>query len=201
MPAPDPPRAPQLILASASPRRAELLRQLGLAFTVVPSDIDESARDGEAVVDTVTRLALTKARSVAVTHALPVLGADTMVVVDGVSLGKPRDRADALAMLAQLSGRAHDVLTAVALVHSERSEVRLSRSSVLFREISRAEADAYWRSGEPRDKAGGYGIQGIGGIFARRIEGSYSGIVGLPLAETEALLQAFGVDTWQYRDA
>ena len=197
----EPPRAPQLVLASASPRRAELLRQLGLVFTVAPCDIDESARDGEAVVDTVTRLALTKARSVAAMQALPVLGADTMVVVDGISLGKPQGRADALAMLARLSGRAHVVLTAVALVHGPRSEVRLSQSSVLFREISRAEAELYWRSSEPRDKAGSYGIQGIGGIFARRIEGSYSGIVGLPLAETEALLQAFGVDTWQYRDA
>ncbi len=104
-------------------------------------------------------------------------------------------------MLARLSGRSHEVLTAIALVHAQRSEVRVSRSTVFFREISPEEARAYWRGIEPRDKAGGYGIQGIGGIFARRIEGSYSGIVGLPLAETEALLQAFGVDTWQYRGA
>ena len=102
-------------------------------------------------------------------------------------------------MLSILSGRTHEVSTAVAIVHRERSEVRVSRSRVTFRPISNAEAEAYWRSDEPRDKAGGYGIQGIGGIFAERIEGSYSGIVGLPLADTEALLQAFGVDTWRYR--
>jgi septum formation protein len=194
-------RKPQLVLASASPRRAALLSQLGLAFTVNAGDIDETRRPGEAVDDMVQRLALTKAEAAARGETLPVLGADTVVVVDGTVLGKPADRVEGLWMLTQLSGRAHEVLTAIALVHGRRSEVRLSRSIVTFRPISAAEAEAYWASGEPRDKAGGYGIQGIGGIFAERIEGSYSGIVGLPLAETEALLQAFGVDTWQYRDA
>lgn len=194
-------RKPQLVLASASPRRAALLSQLGLAFTVNAGDIDETRRPGEAVEDMVQRLALTKAEAAARGETLPVLGADTVVVVDGTVLGKPADRVEGLWMLTQLSGRAHEVLTAIALVHGRRSEVRLSRSIVTFRPISAAEAEAYWASGEPRDKAGGYGIQGIGGIFAERIEGSYSGIVGLPLAETEALLQAFGVDTWQYRDA
>jgi len=194
-------RKPQLVLASASPRRAALLSQLGLVFTVNAGDIDETRRPGEAAADMVRRLALTKAEAAARGETLPVLGADTEVVVDGTVLGKPADRAEGLRMLTQLSGRAHEVLTAVALVHGRRSEVRLSRSVVTFRAISAAEAEAYWASGEPRDKAGGYGIQGIGGIFAERIEGSYSGIVGLPLAETEALLQAFGVDTWQYRDA
>ena len=194
-------RAPQFVLASASPRRAELLRQLGLVFTVRPCDIDERALDHETAAETATRLALAKAAIVARNETLPVLGADTIVVVDSVSLGKPRNSAEGLAMLERLSGRGHDVLTAVALVHAQRSEVRLSQSTVYFREISSDEARAYWRSREPRDKAGGYGIQGIGGIFARRIEGSYSGIVGLPLAETEALLRAFGVDTWQYRGA
>ncbi|HEY6599571.1 MAG TPA: nucleoside triphosphate pyrophosphatase [Pseudomonadales bacterium] len=196
-----PGRAPQLILASASPRRAELLRQLGLVFTVRACDIDERARVGENAAETVTRLALAKASTVAQYETLPVLGADTMVVIDNTPLGKPRDESEGLAMLARLSGRSHEVLTAIALVHAQRCEVRLSRSTVFFREISPEEARAYWRGIEPRDKAGGYGIQGIGGIFARRIEGSYSGIVGLPLAETEALLQAFGVDTWQYRGA
>ena len=195
------PRKPQLVLASASPRRAALLSQLGLAFTVNAGDIDEARRPGEAVEEMVRRLALTKAEAAASGETLPVLGADTVVVVDGTVLGKPADRAEGLRMLTRLSGRAHEVLTAIALVHGRRSEVRLSRSVVTFRPISAAEAEAYWASGEPRDKAGGYGIQGIGGIFAERIEGSYSGIVGLPLAETEALLQAFGVDTWQYRDA
>jgi septum formation protein len=194
-------RKPQLVLASASPRRAALLSQLGLAFTVNAGDIDETRRPGEAVDDMVQRLALTKAEAAARGETLPVLGADTVVVVDGMVLGKPADRVEGLWMLTRLSGRAHEVLTAIALVHGRRCEVRLSRSVVTFRPISAAEAEAYWASGEPRDKAGGYGIQGIGGIFAERIEGSYSGIVGLPLAETEALLQAFGVDTWQYRDA
>jgi septum formation protein len=194
-------RQPQLVLASASPRRAALLSQLGLVFTVSASDIDETRRPAEAVEEMVRRLALTKAEAAVRGETLPVLGADTAVVVDDVVLGKPVDRAEALWMLTRLSGRTHEVLTAIALVHGTRSEVRLSRSVVTFRVISTAEAQAYWASGEPRDKAGGYGIQGIGGIFAERIEGSYSGIVGLPLVETEALLQAFGVDTWQYRDA
>lgn len=194
-------RNPQLVLASASPRRASLLTQLGLVFTVNAGDVDETRRPGETIEDMVRRLALTKALVAARSESLPVLGADTAVVVDDVLLGKPADRAEGLAMLTLLSGRTHEVLTAVAMVHGPRSEVRVSRSCVTFRTISRAEAEAYWASGEPCDKAGGYGIQGIGGIFAERIEGSYSGIVGLPLAETEALLQAFGVDTWQYRDA
>ncbi|MCX7065294.1 MAG: Maf family nucleotide pyrophosphatase [Proteobacteria bacterium] len=192
-------RYPQLVLASASPRRAALLTQLGLVFTVNFLDIDESRRADETAIAMVQRLALTKARVVAHGEILPVLGADTVVVVDDVPLGKPIDRDDGVSMLTQLSGRGHDVLTAVALVQNSKSEVRLSRSRVFFREISQSEAQAYWLNGEPRDKAGGYGIQGIGGIFAQRIEGSYSGIVGLPLAETEALLQAFGVDTWRYR--
>jgi septum formation protein len=194
-------RKPQLVLASASPRRAALLSQLGLIFTVNACDIDETRRPDEGAEGMVRRLALAKAETAARGETLPVLGADTAVVVDDTILGKPADRAEGLWMLTRLSGRTHEVLTAIALVHGGRSQVRLSRSVVTFRPISAAEADAYWTSGEPRDKAGGYGIQGIGGIFAERIEGSYSGIVGLPLAETEALLQAFGVDTWQYRDA
>ncbi|HTK98163.1 MAG TPA: Maf family protein [Pseudomonadales bacterium] len=194
-------RQAQLVLASASPRRAELLTQLGLMFTVDACDVDESRQPGETVEAMVRRLALTKAQASARGGSLPVLGADTAVVIDDVLLGKPADRAEGLAMLSSLSGRTHEVLTAVAVVQGSRAEVRVSRSRVTFRKITRDEAEAYWATGEPRDKAGGYGIQGIGGIFAERIEGSYSGIVGLPLAETEALLQAFGVDTWQYRDA
>jgi septum formation protein len=191
----------QLVLASASPRRAALLTQVGLVFLVRAPDIDESRLPGESAADMVQRLALAKARRVAQGETLPVLAADTAVAIDDVLLGKPAGPAEGLAMLTRLSGRTHDVFTAVALVHAARSEVRLSHSRVSFRTITRAEAEAYWACGEPFDKAGGYGIQGIGGIFAERIEGSYSGIVGLPLAETEALLQAFGVDTWQYRGA
>lgn len=194
-------RPEQLILASASPRRAALLAQLGLVFAIQALDIDEARRPGESAEDMVRRLAWTKADTAARAASIPVLGADTVVAVDGTLLGKPADRREGLEMLTLLSGRSHDVLTAVAAVSGTRSEVVLSRSCVTFRAISRGEAEAYWVTGEPNDKAGGYGIQGIGGIFAERIEGSYSGIVGLPLAETEALLQAFGVDTWQYRCA
>jgi septum formation protein len=191
----------QLVLASASPRRAALLTQVGLVFLVRAPDVDESRLPGESAADMVQRLALTKAQRVARDETLPVLAADTAVAIDDVLLGKPAGPAEGLAMLTRLSGRTHDVFTAIALVHAARSEVRLSHSRVAFRTITRSEAEAYWASGEPFDKAGGYGIQGIGGIFAERIEGSYSGIVGLPLAETEALLQAFGVDTWQFRGA
>lgn len=195
--------APQLILASASPRRAALLAQLRLVFRVLPSDVDETPRPNEPAAILVERLALAKARASALTtdQRVPTLGADTVVVCDGVTLGKPIDRADGLEMLAHLSGRAHEVHTAVALVQHDQVAVSRSLSRVYFREISRHEAAAYWASGEPHDKAGGYGIQGIGGIFIRRIEGSFSGIAGLPLAETEALLNTFGVDTWQYRGA
>jgi nucleoside triphosphate pyrophosphatase len=194
---------PQLILASASPRRAALLAQLKLTFRVLSSELDEVPRAGESADALVQRLAVAKASTSALQtdQRVPTLGADTVVVCDGVTLGKPRDRADGLAMLAHLSDRSHDVFTAVALVQHARVAVRLSVSRVYFRRISPREAAAYWDSGEPCDKAGGYGIQGIGGIFIRRIEGSFSAIAGLPLAETEALLHTFGVDTWQYRGA
>jgi len=193
----------QLILASASPRRAALLAQLGLKFRIVATAIDESSGVRESVAALVQRLAVQKAHAAAARgyRSVPVLGADTMVVCDGVTLGKPANRDEGLAMLARLSGRSHDVLTAVAVVLQERTEVVLTQSCVYFRNIDKHEAERYWATGEPIDKAGGYGIQGIGGIFARRIEGSFSGIAGLPLAETEALLQTFGVNTWQYRGA
>ena len=196
-------RDPQLILASASPRRAALLAQLKLTFRVLPSDVDEVPRAGESADALVQRLAVAKAMASALKtdQRVPTLGADTVVQCDGVTLGKPVDRADALAMLTRLSGRSHDVHTAVALVRRGQVAARLNVSRVYFRHISLREAEAYWASGEPNDKAGGYGIQGIGGIFVSRIEGSFSAIAGLPLAETEALLHTFGVDTWQYRGA
>lgn len=194
---------PQLVLASASPRRASLLTQLGLHFVTLASDVDETPLPDESAHAMVQRLAIAKARAAAARSSLdlPCLGADTTVVCDATMLGKPADRAQGLAMLAQLSGRAHDVLTAIAVVQGARVIVRVSLSRVFFRHIYEQEAAAYWATGEPRDMAGGYGIQGIGGIFVRRIEGSFSGIAGLPLAETEALLQTFGVNTWQYRGA
>ncbi len=186
-----------IYLASASPRRRELLEQIGVGYTLIGAEIDESPRPGETPEALVERLALEKARAgLAARPAgdrVPVLGADTLVVLDGRPLGKPAGRAEALQMLAALSGRAHQVLSAVALVTEAREAVRLNRSRVWFRDIGEAEREAYWESGEPADKAGGYAIQGLGALFVERIEGSYSGIMGLPLFETARLLQDFGI--------
>jgi septum formation protein len=189
----------QFVLASASPRRAELLRTLGLRFLVRPTDTDETVRPGELPEALVARLATDKARAGAGDAALPVLAADTVVEIDGTVLGKPRGEADGLAMLAALSGREHRVLSGVAVLAGDDVQVHVSRTTVAFREIDAAEARAYWATGEPADKAGAYGIQGIGGIFVRRLEGSFTGVVGLPVAETEALLRAAGVDCWRHR--
>jgi septum formation protein len=188
--------APVLVLASASPRRRELLWQIGVAHRVAVAGVDETPRAGEPAAECVRRLALAKAKKVWTT-GLPVLGADTAVVLDEQLLGKPRDRPSALSMLARLSGRSHHVLTAVALVDGRGSEVRVSESEVQFRTLNAAECARYWDSGEPRDKAGGYAIQGLGAIFVSRLLGSYSGVMGLPLCETAALLDAAGVPRWQ----
>ncbi|MGH8446517.1 MAG: Maf family protein [Solimonas sp.] len=186
---------PQLLLASQSPRRAELLRQLGLRFVVALADVAEGAQAGEAAEDYARRIALAKARAgwAASDGSLPALGADTDVVLDGRILGKPRDRSDALAMLAALAGREHEVYSAVALVQGGREALSLSVTKVRFGAITPDTAAAYWASGEPADKAGAYGIQGLGALFVRAIEGSYSGVVGLPLYETAALLKQFGI--------
>jgi len=187
---------PLICLVSQSPRRRELLLQLGIEHEVISAEIDETPHVGEAAELYVTRMALEKARagreSLSVVDK-PLLGADTSVVVDGAILGKPRDEAEALRMLRLLAGRTHLVISAVALVDATTEESRLSVSHVTFREISDEEARGYWRSGEPRDKAGGYGIQGLGALFIERLEGSYSGVMGLPLFETAALLRDFGV--------
>jgi septum formation protein len=188
---------PVLVLASASPRRRELLWQIGVAHRVAIADIDEQPRAGESVGECVQRLALAKAKAVWQPD-LPVLGADTAVVLDGEMLGKPRDRHSALAMLARLSGRRHRVLTAVALVDARASQLRLNDSEVEFRVVESAECARYWDSGEPRDKAGGYAIQGLGAVFVRRVHGSYSGVMGLPLFETAELLDAAGIPRWQH---
>ncbi len=187
-----------IILASASPRRAALLRQIGLPFEVRPARVDE-AGTGEPAAAYVQRLAVAKAQAVALPKRL-TLGADTAVVLEGQVFGKPADRARALDMLAALSDRTHQVVTGVAVTDGVRLEVDHVISHVTFRAIDLAEAAAYWRTGEPADKAGGYGIQGIGSIFAKSITGSYSAIVGLPLTETEQMLRRFGVDTWRARD-
>lgn len=212
------PRIPLLCLASASPRRSALLRQIGVPHCIQPADIDESAQPGESPAGYVSRLARDKAQAVCRARAasgaaaLPVLGADTTVAIDGEVLGKPRDAAELAAMLARLSDREHEVFTAVALVvpamsvRSAASDAEawlpapltaLSSTRVRFRAIGPAEVAAYWASGEPQDKAGGYAVQGLGAVFVTALHGSFSGVVGLPLAETAALLQAAGVAVWQ----
>jgi septum formation protein len=182
-------------LASASPRRAELLTQLGLRFDVVPASINEAQTPGEAGEDYVCRIAAQKAQ-VAWTNLqpaiVPVLAADTAVIIDGMILGKPADQADAERMLSALSGREHEVLSAVTVLNGAAQSQRLSRTRVRFREIPQAECSNYWHSGEPVDKAGGYAIQGLGAIFIEHIRGSYSGVMGLPLFETAELLREFG---------
>jgi len=183
---------PLLVLASRSPRRRELLWQIGVPHQVAAADIDEQPLPGETPADCVQRLALAKARTVA-PAGLPVLGADTAVVLDGQMLGKPADRAEGVAMLRRLSGRTHRVLTAVALVDGPGSRLAVSASEVEFRVLAEAECQRYWDSGEPRDKAGGYAIQGLGAVFISALRGSYSGVMGLPLFETAALLAAAGV--------
>ena len=187
---------PRVYLASQSPRRRELLAQIGLHFAVLAVEVDETPRPGEAAQDLVQRLAIEKAQAgltlLETGNPGPVLGADTEVVVDGEVLGKPRDEEDAAAMLARLSGRSHEVLSAVALATPERVAVRLSVSTVWFRATTPAERAAYCATGEPLDKAGAYAIQGLAAVFVRRLEGSYSGVMGLPLYETEALLRELG---------
>ena len=190
-----------LYLASGSPRRRELLGQIGVPFTTLPTVIDETPLPNEPALDYVRRLACAKAQvglaSLAAPGAAVVLGADTSVVLDGRILGKPQDRADALAMLTALSGYTHEVLTAVALANSQRCEVRVVSSQVSFRPLSAAEIEAYWASGEPQDKAGSYAIQGLGAVFVADLHGSFSAVVGLPLCETAALLADFGIPCWQ----
>jgi septum formation protein len=186
-------RAEALILASRSPRRRELLAQIGVPARVLTAGVDETPRPGEAPRDYVARVALAKARAVrALAHDGPVLAADTAVICDDHILGKPRDSADAARMLALLSDREHRVLSAVALL-GRREHRALSESRVRFRAIAPEEASAYWATGEPIDKAGGYALQGIGALFVSRLEGSWSGVVGLPLYETAQLLAAEGI--------
>lgn len=190
-----------LYLASGSPRRRELLTQIGVPFTVVSAAIDETPLTDETPVAYVERLARSKASAglaaLAQTADVCVLGADTAVIVDGKILGKPVDQADALAMLMALAGREHEVLTAIALTDGQRCETRCVSSRVGFREISIQEATTYWHSGEPQDKAGGYAIQGLGSVFVSGLNGSYSAVVGLPVCETAQLLGQFGIPCWQ----
>lgn len=191
-----------LYLASASPRRRELLRQIGVAYRRLLVEVDETPLSGESPEDYVVRLALAKARTgwrnLGRRTPRPVLGADTVVVVDAVILGKPRDRDEGLTILARLSGREHQVLSAVALADATRDAVRVQESRVRFRELTAAERAAYWSSGEPLDKAGGYAIQGRAAVFVTELRGSYSGVMGLPLFETAELLREFGIAPWAF---
>ncbi len=194
--------APVLRLASASPRRRELLTQIGVPHIVTIAQVDESAHAGERPHDYVQRVARSKAQAVWAAHAdLPVLAADTTVVLDGLIFGKPADRADAVRMLGLLSGRTHEVLTAIALADASGIALRMSVSAVRFRVLNEVEISAYWETGEPRDKAGAYAVQGFAAVFIENLTGSYSGVMGLPLFETSELLRAAHVPSWCTMDA
>ncbi|HAQ27248.1 Maf family protein [Stutzerimonas nitrititolerans] len=192
-----------LFLASASPRRRELLTQIGVPFELLSITLDETPLPAERPEAYVQRLAREKAlagRAAVGDDSAAVLGADTTVVIDERILGKPADRAEGLLMLESLSDREHHVLTAVALATRDACEVRLVTSRVRFRRIERAETEAYWASGEPCDKAGGYAIQGWGAVFVAELRGSYSAVVGLPLCETAQLLDQAGIARWVKED-
>jgi len=185
---------PQLILASASPRRSELLRQIGIRHLVKAADIDETPRQDETPLAYVERIAREKSAAgmAAADQGLPVLAADTSVVLDGEILGKPQNQTDAVRMLSLLSGRRHQVFSAVSLRGDSHWQA-VNVSEVKFRPINPDEIQAYWESGEPQDKAGAYAIQGLGSIFVESISGSFSGVMGLPLFETAQLLAKQGI--------
>lgn len=185
-----------ILLASRSPRRRELLAQIGLAFAVVDIEVDEAPQVGETPAAMVERLARAKAAAGAAgaAPAQTVLAADTALSLDGEILGKPADETDALAMLERLGGREHEVCTGVAVARGVDMESRVVRSRVTLRALSAAERAAYWATGEPAGKAGAYAIQGLGAVFVEHLAGSYSNVVGLPLFETATLLARFGID-------
>lgn len=184
----------RVILASASPRRHELLQQIHVDHDILPVAIDETCAGHETVIDCAIRLALGKARvGLSLAPDAVVIGSDTLVTVDGLSLGKPENREKALQMLESLSGRQHEVITAVAVAREGKELSCANRTKVTFRALSASEIAAYWETGEPRDKAGAYAIQGIAARFVTKIEGSYSGVMGLPLYETAQLLEEIGV--------
>ena len=188
-------------LASASPRRRELLQQIGVRFAVHPSNVPEARMPDESPVNMATRLAQLKAESVWLSLPLdqrkPVIGSDTIVVVDNRILGKPLNREHGIDMLRQLANRQHQVITAVA-IYADRCSVAVNENLVRFRDISADEAMVYWDSGEPVDKAGGYAIQGLAAVFVKELIGSYSGVMGLPLFETAQLLKEFDVPIWSW---
>lgn len=192
-----------IYLASQSPRRRELLQQIGVPHSVIAADVMEQARENEVAVDYVQRLAgekaqagLTKVKQLGL-PVKPVLGADTIVVSDGQILEKPRDQNHAALMLQQLSGKTHQVMTAVALATEQGLHRKLAITQVVFRELQDNEIGAYWHTGEPQDKAGGYAIQGLGAVFVEQIHGSFSAVVGLPIEQVVELFRECGVSWWQ----
>lgn len=192
----------KLYLASQSPRRKQLLADLGVSFELLPIEVDESIRALESAEDYVARLGEAKARAGLERLAgageadVLTLGSDTTVVADQDILGKPRDFDDFAEMMERLSGRSHRVFTSVAVASHERCDVKVVESRVVFADLAPEAVRAYWDSGEPADKAGGYSVQGLGAVFIKRIEGSYSAIVGLPLRETAQLLTKRGLTVW-----
>jgi septum formation protein len=195
-----------IYLASQSPRRRELLEQIGVDYRVLTIDVDESCQSGEAAQDYVSRLAAAKALAGA--HQLrpagtdshndaAVLGADTTVVLGGEIMGKPRDETDARRMLQALSGRTHQVISAVSLAAPTRQITRTSVTEVRFRPLGDDLISRYWQTGEPRDKAGAYGIQGLGAVFVDGITGSYSNVVGLPIETLAPMLDELGIPYWE----
>ncbi len=185
----------QVILASQSPRRRELLTLIGIPHDVRPADVDERVHPDEAPVPHCERLARDKAHTLAVQNPeAVVIGSDTIVVIDGDILGKPADRAEAIAMVTRLSGRTHTVFTAVAAAHGGRTLSGVESVSVTFRALSAAQIAAYVDTGEPMDKAGAYGIQGFGATIVERIDGDYFAVMGLPLGRLVSLLRDLGFD-------
>lgn len=189
----------ELVLASASPRRVELLKQIGVKFTVLPSNICENVLADENPTAYTRRLALEKAEYCYKKqyNKSVVLAADTTVSIDGAILGKPTSQQDAVATLMRLSGRKHQVITAVAIMSNQSEDCVVVVSDVEFVPLTEAICHAYWQTGEPQDKAGSYAIQGLGATFVKHLSGSYSGVVGLPLFETSVLLQRHGIPIWQ----
>lgn len=185
----------QIILASASPRRRELLTQIGICYTLHPVDMDETPLANEMPLPYVQRLAAEKSRLAQqqCTQQLPVLAADTSVIINARILGKPESEAACVEMLQQLSGQTHQVLTALSLRWGQQHWQTVSQTAVSFRPIAEEEMRRYWATGEPCDKAGGYAIQGLGSVFVTQISGSFSGVVGLPLFETASLLEQIGI--------
>jgi len=190
-----------VVLASASPRRTALLKQMNIAHTIQPADIDESPRLNETPLSLVSRLAAEKGQAVkaklaskqTLTDDTVILASDTLIAFNGQSVGKPENKADAKRILTMLSGNTHEVLTAISVLNNTRQQTQVITTSVTFAALTNEQITAYWETGEPADKAGSYAIQGIGGEFVVSINGSASAVIGLPLYETRQLLNEFGV--------